>query len=158
VSTGDLLDVMLREDVTLGTSTPKADPSGDYAWELFRKADGLRPGSYARLDAKAQKLTGGPDSPKAPEGRNTYGWVMDEGRADLFLTYCTNARLARKEVQGLQIVQLPDALAVGADYGLIVLAGDRPDAWRLAGFILSPDGQRILAEHGFAVAGVPAEG
>jgi molybdate transport system substrate-binding protein len=158
VSTDDLLEVMLREDVTLGTSTPKADPSGDYAWELFRKADGLRAGSYARLDAKAQKLTGGPDSPKAPEGRNTYGWVMDEGRADLFLTYCTNARLARKEVQGLQIVQLADALAVGADYGLIVLAGDRPDAWRLAGFILSPDGQRILAEHGFAVAGVPAEG
>jgi molybdate transport system substrate-binding protein len=158
VSTNDLLEVMLSEDLTLGTSTPKADPSGDYAWEMFRKADELQPGSYERLDAKAQKLTGGPDSEKPPEGRNTYGWVMEEEKADLFLTYCTNARLAKKEVPGLQIVQLPDALAVGADYGLIVLAQDRPEARRLASFILSPDGQSILADHGFAVAGVPAEG
>jgi molybdate transport system substrate-binding protein len=158
VTTGDLLEVMLREDVMLGTSTPNADPSGDYAWEMFRKADDLQPGSYERLDAKAQKLTGGPDSPKAPEGRNTYGWVMEERQADLFLTYCTNARLAQKEVPNLQIVPLPDTLAVGADYGLIVLAGDNPEAWRLASLFLSPEAQGILADHGFAVAGVPAEG
>ena len=73
VETASVLDVMLRDDVKLGTSTPKADPSGDYAWELFEKADALRPGSFATLDAKALKLTGGPDSEKAPEGRNTYG-------------------------------------------------------------------------------------
>src|SRR5262245_52418261 len=31
-----LLATMLRPDVRLGTSTPGADPSGDYAWALFR--------------------------------------------------------------------------------------------------------------------------
>ena len=40
------------------------------------------------------QLTGGPDSDPAPEGRNTYAWVMESDRADLFLTYCTNAVLA----------------------------------------------------------------
>jgi len=155
VETTSLLDVMLQNDVRLGTSTPRADPSGDYAWQLFEKADALRPGSFAALDAKALKLTGGPDSAKAPEGRNTYGWVMEEGKADLFLTYCTNARLAAAEVAGLKTVPLPEELAVGADYGLIVLRGDSPEAWRLATFILAPDGQAVLRDYGFAVGGMP---
>jgi molybdate transport system substrate-binding protein len=158
VETAGVLDVMLRDDIRLGTSTPKADPSGDYAWELFEKADALRPGSFAALDAKALKLTGGPDSAKAPEGRSTYGWVMEEGKADLFLTYCTNAKLAAAEVAGLKSVQLPEELAVGADYGLIVLNAESPDAWRLAMFILGPDGQTILGDYGFAVGGTPAGG
>jgi molybdate transport system substrate-binding protein len=158
VETASVLEVMLRDDVVLGTSTPKADPSGDYAWQLFEKADALRPGSFAKLDAKALKLTGGPDSAKAPEGRNSYGWVMEEGKADLFLTYCTNARLAAAEIPWLKTVQPPDALAVGADYGLIVLNTDRPEAWRLAMFILGPDGQAVLDDYGFTVGGAPAEG
>jgi ABC-type molybdate transport system substrate-binding protein len=158
VETANVLDVMLRDDVKLGTSTPKADPSGEYAWELFEKADALRPGSFAALDAKALKLTGGPDSAKAPEGRNTYGWVMEEGNADLFLTYCTNAKLAASEVAGLEIVQLPEELTVGADYGLIVLNAESPDGWRLAMFILGPAGQAVLGDYGFAVGGTPAGG
>ncbi len=59
-----LLELMLDPAVKLGTSTPKADPSGDYAWALFRKADALRPGAYAALDAKALKLTGSPEAPR----------------------------------------------------------------------------------------------
>lgn len=37
----DLLDRMIDPAVKLGTSTPRADPSGDYAWELFEKAERL---------------------------------------------------------------------------------------------------------------------
>lgn len=53
-----LLDRMLDPGVTLGTSTPRADPAGDYAWEVFRQAEALRPGSQARLEAKARPLVG----------------------------------------------------------------------------------------------------
>jgi hypothetical protein len=61
-----LLATLLRADIRVGTSTPRADPSGDYAWALFRKADALQPGAYAVLDAKALKLTGSADSPTPP--------------------------------------------------------------------------------------------
>ena len=44
VTPASLLDRMLDSSVKLGTSTPKADPSGDYAWEVFRKAEKLKPG------------------------------------------------------------------------------------------------------------------
>ena len=48
-SPANLLDLLLDPAVRLGTSTPKADPSGDYAWQLFEKAETLRPGSFAVL-------------------------------------------------------------------------------------------------------------
>ncbi len=149
VSSDTFLSTLLNEKIRVGTSTPKADPSGDYAWELFRKADLLEKGSFELLSGKALQLTGGPDSAKAPEGRNLYGWVMSENKADVFLTYCTNAVLARKEVPGLTIVRINPELSVGADYGLIVRKGAPVEAWRLAMYILSPEGQKILGSYGF---------
>jgi molybdate transport system substrate-binding protein len=104
---GKLLDLMLDPAVKLGTSTPKADPSGDYAWELFRKAEALRPGAYGALDAKALKLTGSPEAPQPPPGRGVYEWLISEGRADLFLTYCTNAVAVQKELPRMSVVQMP---------------------------------------------------
>jgi molybdate transport system substrate-binding protein len=155
VDTTTLLDRTLDPSVKLGTSTPRADPSGDYAWEVFRKADKLRPDAFATLERKALKLVGGPDAPTAPAGRTVYGMLMAEGKADLFLTYCTNAMEAKKEVNGAQIVSLPEELAVGADYGLTVIANAPLDAYRFAMSILSADGQRILAKHGFSAPTLP---
>ncbi len=83
---------------------------------------------------------------------------METGRADLFLTYCTNAVLARREVPELQIVQIPEALSVGADYGLIVLNDAPREAWQLAFYILSPAGQSVLADFGFDAPGLAKEG
>jgi molybdate transport system substrate-binding protein len=144
-----LLATMLRPDIRVGTSTPKADPSGDYAWALFRKADVVQPGAYAALDAKALKLTGGADSPKPPAGRGTYAWVMDEGQADVFLTYCTNAVSSQREVPRLKIVQVPAELQVGAAYGLTVRAG-APDAARdFLQHLMAEPAQAVFRKAGF---------
>ncbi|HEY7648002.1 MAG TPA: molybdate ABC transporter substrate-binding protein [Methylomirabilota bacterium] len=157
VTSASLLERMLDPAIKLGTSTPRADPSGDYAWEVFHKADGLRPGSREALEKKALQLTGGPNSPRPPGNRGVYGWVMEQGQADLFLTYCTNARSTASQVAGLQVITLPPPLAVGADYGLTVLTTAQPDkALKLAMFILSPEGQEILARHGFTAPTRPA--
>src|SRR5262245_14546988 len=149
VDPGNLLDRLLDPNVKVGISTPKADPSGDYAIEVFRKAELLKPGAQAALEKKSFQLTGGPNSAKPPAGRTVYGWHVAEGRADIFLTYCTNALLATKENSTQRIVALPDAVSVGADYGLTVMNGAPPSAQRLADFIMSPKGQEILAKHGF---------
>lgn len=147
-----LLATMLDEKVRLGTSTPKADPSGDYAFALFAKADAIKPGAKAALEAKALKLTGGSESEKPPENRNTYGWVMSEDKADLFLTYCTNAVLAKTDTSSLEIVEVPGELAVGADYGLAVMNSAPDGAKQLAEFILGSAAQDILASYGFGKA------
>jgi molybdate transport system substrate-binding protein len=155
VTSDTLLDRMLDPDVKLGTSTPKADPSGDYAFEIFRKAEAVRQNARAVLEQKALQLTGGPSSAAPPAGRNAYGWHIAEGRADIFLAYCTAARDAQTENAELQMIALPDALAVSADYGLTVMTDASPGAYRFALFILSPEGQRILASYGFSAPNLP---
>ncbi|SFB75362.1 molybdenum ABC transporter, molybdate-binding protein [Polaromonas sp. OV174] len=144
-----LLERMLNPAVRLGTSTPKADPSGDYAWELFRRAESVQPGAYAALDAKALKLTGSPAAPQPPAGRGTYEWLMSEGRADILLTYCTNAISARKTLPRLKVVELPPALQVSAAYGLTARSGDAA-ATQFAQYLLSPPAQAVFVRLGFA--------
>lgn len=74
---------------------------------------------------------------------------MSEKKADIFLTYCTNAVLAKKDTASFEIVEIPAMLAVGADYGMIVLKDASEGAVALADFILGPDAQNILRDYGF---------
>ena len=118
---------------------------------LFARADAVKPGARAALEAKALALTGGPTSPPPPNEGSVYGLLVAQGQADLFLTYCTNAVAAQKEYPRLHVVTVPAAFSVGADYGLTVLNGAPPAAANFARFVLSSDGQRILAAHGFTL-------
>ena len=150
VTADTLLAQMLDAKVKLATSTPRLDPSGDYAVQVFTKAEALKPGAQDALENKSLKLTGAKNSAAPPPGRGVYGWHVAEGRADIFLTYCTNALAARKQYPDQQMVELPEALSVGADYGLTVISGGPAAAQDFAEFILSSEGQKILASYGFA--------
>jgi molybdate transport system substrate-binding protein len=142
-----LLARLLDPAIKLGTSTPKADPAGDYAWLVFARADALQPGAREALEHKALQLAGGPQSPRPPQGQGTYAWLMATRQADVFLTYCTNAAQTLRALPTLNSLELPTSLQVEAQYGLIVL---RPAGRAFADFILSPDGQAVLRKHGFA--------
>ena len=146
-----LLETLLRAEVRVGASTPKSDPSGDYTWALFRKADGVQAGAYARLDAKTLKLAGAADSAKPPDGISAYGWLMDQGRADVFLTYCTNAVVAQKEVPRLKVVQVPPELQVAAAYGITLRLAPSPAAAAFAQALLAPPAQEVFRRFGFSL-------
>jgi ABC-type molybdate transport system substrate-binding protein len=149
ITTKNVLERMLHPAVKLGTSTPRADPSGDYAWEIFRRAEIVRPGAFETLSHKAMTLVGGPETPEPPPGRTLYTMLMSEGKADIFLTYCTNTRAAAREDASLASIDLPEELAVGAEYGLAVLNEARPAGHAFAQFLLGAGGQRVLADAGF---------
>lgn len=55
----------------------------------------------------------------------------------------------RKRCRALQIVAVPDALSVGADYGITLIAGASKAAALFADYILGSDGQKVLARFGF---------
>jgi ABC-type molybdate transport system substrate-binding protein len=151
VTPTNLLATLLQPEVRLGTSTPKADPSGDYTWDMFRKADALKPGAFVTLENKAHQLVGKVDSPKPPEGRLAYAWIMDQGDVDVFLTYCTNALAAQQEVPRLRVVQLPAELQVGAAYGFTVRADASPSAVAFGNALLGPKAQAVFSRLGFAL-------
>jgi molybdate transport system substrate-binding protein len=144
------LATLLDPQIKLGTSTPKADPLGDYTWAMFGKADSIRPGSRATLEAKAQKLIGGPPITAAPPaGVDIFAWHLQQGHADIFIEYCSAGGDFKKDLPGATVVDLPPQLATGADYGLTLLPTKNANAADFAFFILSPEGQAILSHNGF---------
>jgi len=144
---------MLDPAIKLGTSTPKADPSGDYAWMMFERIEQHgRVGAYKTLAGKALQLTGGLNSPSPPAGRNIYAALVASGQADIFITYCTNATLASAEQPTLQVVRVPGPINVSADYGVTRTLDAPPLATHFVDFLLGADGQTILARHGFSPA------
>lgn len=142
---------LLDADVRVGTSTPKADPSGDYAFQLFERIEATgAAGASAALKAKALQLTGGPGSPKPQPGRSQYGALIAGGQADVFITYCTNVAEARQEYPALQSLPVPEAINVGARYGIVTLQPAAAAATAFVTYVLSADGQQLLARHGFS--------
>jgi molybdate transport system substrate-binding protein len=114
--------IMLDPAVRLITSTPKADPAGDYAEAIFAKVDARKP----------------------PPG-------ADIGIYLLLTAYCSGfvATIAQS-ADALKSMPMPAHLAVSANYGLTVRAGAPAAAATLRAFILSPAGQTILQRYGFS--------
>jgi ABC-type molybdate transport system substrate-binding protein len=152
LTTDNLLDHMLDPAVRLATSTPGADPGGDYAWAIFARAEAVHPGARAILEAKALKLVGGPNTPPLVAGHGAVQGVFLADKADIMLGYCSGSAPVMKEVPNLVSVPVPASLSVGPAYGMVVLS-DHPLAARFALFVMSERGQAILAHHGFDPVG-----
>jgi molybdate transport system substrate-binding protein len=123
LTSANLLDRFLDPGVTLGTSTAKADPAGDYTWAIFRLADKLKPGSFAVLDQKVQQIVGGILPRAAGGGSDPAIAALRDGVVDVHLGYCTSARLRMSQLPQLQLVEIPDPLRVGPEYGLALVKG-----------------------------------
>ena len=154
LTSDNLLDRLLAPSVRLATSTPGADPGGDYAWAVFARAEALHPGAQAILQAKALKLVGGPNSTPLVPGRGAVQGIFLADKADVMLGYRSSGEPVMREIPGLVNTPLPPSLTVGPAYGLIVLS-DQALAARFALFVLSEQGQAILRQHGFDPIGLP---
>ena len=147
IASDKLIDIVLDPTLRLGASTPKADPAGDYTWELFRNIEKLHPGAYAKLDAKALKLVGGEFNPAVTE--SAYPAIFNDKKADVFITYCTNAVDTAGRVAGLTWARFPDQINVAAEYGIGVATNAARDADAFVAFATGPQGRRIFDLYGF---------
>jgi molybdenum ABC transporter molybdate-binding protein len=153
VSPPELLGVLLESSTRIGTSTPVADPLGDYTQAIFQKADAVVPGAAATLEGKRNELVASPTAPAVPAGANSLVYFLDTTQTvDVFISYVTSAVSARAIDPTLQIVFLPPQLLVPAPFGLTVFKGASADGQQFAQYILSPPGQQILASYGFIPA------
>jgi molybdate transport system substrate-binding protein len=146
VTPATLIDRLLAKNVRVKTSTPIADPSGDYAWAIFDRIDRLRPGSGAVLKAKAQALMSVTATPTTPT-HSAAGALFAAHRVDVFLTYCSGAPALQKEVAELDSFPVPPQLDPHPVYGLAVLS-QKPQALRLALLLLSEEGQTLIGKNG----------
>jgi ABC-type molybdate transport system substrate-binding protein len=151
----NFIDRLLDPAVKLGTSTPKADPAGDYTWIMFHRTDALHPGAFAALDRKAQQIVGGPANNAPVNGKDPAGAALAAGTIDVMIGYCSGRHRMLSLAPDLQVVEVPKEIAAGPEYGLAILKGSNPRAEDLALYILSPEGQQVLAQFGFAPVGLP---
>jgi molybdenum ABC transporter molybdate-binding protein len=145
----NLLDRLLDPAVRLATSTPGSDPMGTYSWEVFARADALKPGAGAMLEAKAKKLVGGGEKTPAPvPGKGAVEGIFLADQADVMLIYCSAVPALQGEMPSLTSVKLPATLTVEPAYGMVIV-DSKPVALRFAAFVMSEEGQATLRSHGF---------
>jgi molybdate transport system substrate-binding protein len=155
ITTESLLDRMTGPGTRLGIAAAQADPLGDYTQEIFARADRERPGSGEILRRQSTVVVGGA-LPSAASADDPIAALLSEHRIDVFLGYCSGRARLEKTVPDLQTVTLPPALRVGPEYGIALIKGADPAAAGLMLYILSIDGQRTMAQHGFTPVGLPA--
>jgi molybdate transport system substrate-binding protein len=143
VTAANLIDQLLAPGVRIKTSTPVADPSGDYAWAIFERIDAQHPGAGAVLKSKAQALMSVGSMPSAP-GKNPYAALFNSGQVDVTITYCSGVANLEKEVSDLASLPAPPELDPHPIDGLAVLS-TKPAALRLALYLLSEKGQAMVA-------------
>ena len=146
VTPANLIDRLLDGSTRIRTSTPIADPSGDYAWSIFERIDAARPGSGERLKAKARAMMDVTATP-ATSSQSAAAALFAAGRIDLSITYCSAAAALVRELPDLASLEVPAPLDPGPVYAAAVIS-DRPEVLRVALFLLSEKGQAILARNG----------
>jgi ABC-type molybdate transport system substrate-binding protein len=155
VTAANLIDRMLADGVRLKTSTPIADPAGDYAWSIFRKIEAVRPGSQAILERKAQASMNLVAKPATPT-QSAAAALFAANAIDMSITYCSGSAALEKEMPELTSLLVPAALDPHPVSGVAVLSA-RPQVLRLALYLLSAKGQAIVAKAGLVPLTDPAE-
>src|SRR3984957_6788115 len=118
----NLLDRLLDPAVRIATSTPGSDPLGTYSWQVFARADALKPGARATLEAKAKKLVGGGEkTPPLVPGKGAVEDIFLSNQADVMLIYCSAVPALQSEIPSLTSIKLPAALTVEPADGMVML-------------------------------------
>jgi molybdate transport system substrate-binding protein len=155
VTAANLIDRLLAAGIRLKTSTPIADPSGDYAWSIFRKIEAVRPGAQAILERKAQASMNLVAKPATPT-QSAAAALFAANAIDMSITYCSGSAALEKELPELTSLLVPPELDPHPVYGVAVLSA-KPQALRLALFLLSEKGQAIIAKEGLVPLVDPAQ-
>jgi len=148
ITSATLLAAMLDPRLTVGTSTPALDPSGDYAVAVFDKAGQLQDGASDILKNKAVALVGGRAPTPIPDGWVASEYLVASGAADIFLSYASYSDAIERSGR-TRVVELPDALQIQADYVMASMNPVNEHVRVLRQFIMGESGQTILKQFGF---------
>ncbi|UVK44564.1 substrate-binding domain-containing protein [Mesorhizobium sp. AR07] len=157
MTSGNFVDRLLDPAIRIGTSTPLKDPSGDYAWAIFRRVEQVVPGAFDVLDAKAMKLVGASETAPTPRPYDPVANGLADGSIDVFLGYLTGLMGLVAELPDVEIVDIPQVVNVMPEYGLAAIENCRAEALSFALFVMSAAGQLLLRQFGFTPVALPQQ-
>lgn len=136
------LRLLLTQGVRIGSSTPVADPGGDYAQALIRKTARYSAELPNLLAAKTRALVGG----ILPTGKNSpsVAEMLLNHRCDVFFTYASNAD--RYSPERFSLLAIPPEDNVAVRYGLLLLS---TNGETLARMLSEPQSLAVMRGAGF---------
>ncbi|MDF7667808.1 molybdate ABC transporter substrate-binding protein [Orbaceae bacterium ESL0727] len=143
----DWLAILLDEKTAIGMSTPKKDPSGDYAFSLFDTIEKNAQGQGERLKRRAKQLVGGQIVTTSTKIHPSIAYLLKE-EIDAFIGYAHNANKIKQDNQ-LAVINIPTEFYDPIYYSIALLHHPHPYAQLFIDFLLSQAGQGYLQAGGF---------
>lgn len=139
------LSLLANPLLTLAISTPKADPSGDYSWQLFDKIEKEMPQLGQQLKERACSLVGGKHSIAIPNGEIAAHYLITSQHTDLFIGY-QHYQSQLRQYPELKVFDIPANFNITALYCATLI---HSDADKLYQALLSFCAQQYFIENGF---------
>lgn len=141
----ETLDILLDPHLRLATSTPIADPGGDYTWQLFDLVEKRYPKQGEYLKQRALQLVGGEQS-IVPKGKIAAEYLLKEGYADVMVGYANYQTYLQH--CGLCCHLFPPEWNIKAIYAAVQL-NENLATRQFFHFLTSADAAQIMYQHGF---------
>ncbi|UXM94604.1 molybdate ABC transporter substrate-binding protein [Bartonella sp. HY329] len=152
IDENNLIESFMQLDLKIGISTPKADPGGDYALEVFKNFEKLYKGSFERLLKQAQMLVGGALINEANIGlKKTLFDSLIHRQSDIIIGYYSNAKQQCELNTAFRLIELPTALAVNARYYMAMMNPTTKAAQQFSNYLLAPETHKIFKDFGFSI-------
>jgi molybdate transport system substrate-binding protein len=147
VTEQNIVERMLAKGIRIKTNEPIVDPAGDFAVAIFDRIDALHKGAGQTLRASMQKVADATKSAEPLPGHSANASLFLNNQVDMAISFCSVAPALKKEVPDVTILPFPASLDPHPVYGMAILS-TKPEALRLALFILSERGQALVKEAG----------
>ena len=150
-------EVLMEPGIRIGRTDPKLDPKGALTLELMKNAE-----SRYNMPGLSQKVLGAAQNPAQVLPEETLLGRLQSGQLDVGFFYSTETSDAK-----IPSIALPADITPKASYTVTILhnAPNASGAERFVTFLLGPQGQSLMKEHGLTVqtpalsgeaSGVPA--
>ncbi|MDF1750611.1 MAG: substrate-binding domain-containing protein [Alphaproteobacteria bacterium] len=148
-ATRDPVALLYTPELRIGMSTPVADPSGDYALQLFDRLANLDPDRDADLRRRVRIVTGGGEKIPTVHPDGVYVGVLQQGTVDLMLAYRTICQEACSKAPDLTYLTFPPEIEVGARFAAAFNTARPELGASLLQYLVGPEAQARLAVFGF---------
>lgn len=140
----DAMTLLSNPCMRIGTSTPGDDPCGDYTQKFFEMIRKESPELANSISARSKALVGGRHSNPVPSGKKVALWLLETGQCDVFIGYRAFGNTYKGKPE-IVTADIPQRYTIHPEWYMTY----RPDAHRLAEFIVSPLGRSIIRSCGF---------
>jgi molybdate/tungstate transport system substrate-binding protein len=132
--------VLLDPGIRIGRTDPKLDPKGALTLSLMRQAE-----TFYNVPDLSQCALGAPDNPAQILPEETLIGRLQSGQPDAGFFYSTETADAK-----IPAIELPAAVTPTAVYTVSVLvnAPNPTGADHFVAFLLGPEGQKLMKQHG----------